>query len=79
MWFSKNIVKFLFLFFAIISFEVALGHNPSNSTTLLIEGKDGSWMLQIRASLTAFEQEVHIRYSKDSYKTPEEFRNLVKK
>lgn len=79
MQYNKNIFKYLFSFILVVmSMGFAFAHNPSNSTTLLIEGKkEGTWMLQIRASLTAFEQEVHTRYTKDSYKTPEEFKELV--
>ena len=62
---------------ALASYSYVFAHSPTNSSSLLIEGENGIWMLQIRAALTALEQEVHTRYSADSYKTPEEFKNLV--
>ncbi len=52
-------------------------HDPLYSNSILIEHDDGSWVLQINSALTAFEHEVHTNYGKDSYKTPEEFNNLV--
>lgn len=52
-------------------------HDPGYSNTILIEQVDGSWVLQIRSALTAFEYEVHTNYGKDSYKSPEEFNALV--
>lgn len=60
----------------LFSFNVK-AHDPSYSSTILIEQEDGSWVLQIHSALTAFEHEVHTNYGKDSYKTPEEFNNLV--
>ncbi len=48
-------------------------HSPTTSTTFLTQEENGKWTLQIRAALTAFEQEVHHRYGTHSYQTPEEF------
>ena len=59
------------------TFLSAFAHSPTNSTTVLVEGKDGKWMLQIRAALTAYETEVHTRFSVDSYKTQDEFKEKV--
>jgi hypothetical protein len=67
---------FLTISFALLSL-FASAHQPDISTTMLVEQEDGSWVLQVRASLTAFEYEVHTKYGKDSYKTPEEFNELV--
>lgn len=52
-------------------------HQPELSSTMLVERADGTWVLQVRAALTAFEFEVHTHYGKDSYETPEAFNNLV--
>jgi hypothetical protein len=52
-------------------------HQPELSSTMLVEREDGVWVLQVRAALTAFENEVHNHYGKDSYATPEEFNTLV--
>ena len=54
-----------------------LVHQPELSSTMLVEREDGTWVLQIRAALTAFEYEVHTHYGKDSYTTAEEFNALV--
>lgn len=69
-----SILLFSVLFF---SFTNKKNHDSSYATTILIEQEDGSWKLQIYSALTAFEHEVHTNYGKDSYKTPEEFNNLV--
>ncbi|MFB9053149.1 hypothetical protein ACFFVB_08660 [Formosa undariae] len=73
---SKKAVWLLLIVFLGFSLS-AFAHSPTNSTTVLVEGKDGKWMLQIRAALTAFETEVDTRFSVDSYKTPEEFKERV--
>lgn len=52
-------------------------HQPDLSSTMLVEREDGTWVLQIRAALNAFEYEIHFHYGKDSYTTPEEFNALV--
>lgn len=67
---------FLFLSALFCSFTNTV-HQPELSSTMLVEREDGNWVLQVRAALTAFEYEVHTRYGKDSYKTPEEFNALV--
>lgn len=54
-----------------------LGHSPSQSSILLVEGKNGQWTLQIRAALTAFEHVVHEEYTANGYSTPEEFEELM--
>lgn len=56
---------------------LTMAHQPSISTTLLVEQEDGSWVFQVRSALTAFEQEVHLKYGEGSYTTPEEFKELV--
>ncbi|RTE53607.1 hypothetical protein EHW67_11445 [Arenibacter aquaticus] len=76
-WINGLAKKLIPCILAIISYSFVFAHSPSNSSSLLIEGENGMWMLQIRSALTALEQEVHTRFSADSYKTPEEFKNLV--
>lgn len=51
-------------------------HSPDLSSAMLVHQGD-DWILQIRAALTAFEYEVHYHFGQDSYKTPEEFQDLV--
>ncbi|WP_452226906.1 hypothetical protein [Lacinutrix cladophorae] len=66
----KKIV-FIFLFLNISVFA----HQPETSTTLLVEKENNTWILQISASLTAFQYEVKTHYA--SYETPEEFQQMV--
>ena len=69
-------IHFLLLSTLFLSFSNS-AHDPELSSTLLVERNDGTWVLQIRAALTAFEYEVHTHYGKDQYATPEEFNALV--
>lgn len=55
----------------------ATGHQADLSSTILSEGEDGVWILQIRAALTAYEYEVNLNYGEEAFKTPEEFKELV--
>jgi len=71
--------KLLILISALfISFGVQ-AHQPDLSSTLLVEQSENNWVLQVRASLTAFEYEVEQHFGKSSYATPEEFQDLVLK
>lgn len=69
-----SLICFLFCCVAIIQVQA---HSPSLSSTLLVEQENDRWLLQIRGSLTAFETEIHHRFSKDAYQNPKEFRALV--
>ncbi|MCB4797728.1 hypothetical protein [Neotamlana laminarinivorans] len=60
----------------IIPYNV-LAHSPSNASVILSEGKNGQWTLQLRASLTAFQTIVHDEFGEKSYKTADEFKDLV--
>lgn len=55
----------------------AYAHQPDLSSTILAEQSEGKWVLQIRASLTAFEYEVEARFGESAYATPEAFQELV--
>lgn len=68
--------RYIILSTLFFSFTSAV-HQPDLSSTLLVERNDGTWVLQIRAALNAFEYEVHSHYGKNSYATPEEFNTLV--
>ena len=52
-------------------------HSPNASTTMLVEKSNGSWILQISSSLTAFQQEVRTHFTETPYKSPEEFQHMV--
>ncbi|MBQ4915105.1 hypothetical protein J8L85_11695 [Maribacter sp. MMG018] len=70
---KKHIITFALLCFSILGFA----HNPDASTLVLAEQKNNVWVLQINASLTAFQQEVRTHYADTPYKTPEEFQEMV--
>ena len=52
-------------------------HQPDMSTAMLVEQENGVWVMQISASLTAFQQEVNTHFTNTPYKTPEEFQSMV--
>ena len=70
----KKLILCLFLIFVSIS---GFAHQTNTSSTVLIEKDDLSWILQISASLTAFQQEIQLHYAETPYQTPEEFRAQV--
>ena len=65
----------LFLFRFLPSFA----HQPDLSTMMLYQDEQGRSYLQIYGALTAFEGEIDYIYSEKSYKTPEQFKQLVLK
>ncbi|WP_192877672.1 MULTISPECIES: hypothetical protein [Arenibacter] len=52
-------------------------HQADVSTTMLVEKQDNSWVLQISASLTAFQHEIRTHFADTPYQTPEEFQQMV--
>ena len=70
---KKSVIGFLLLLNSISMFA----NQPDLSTVLINQDEKGKCFLQIYASLTAFEGEIDYKYSKNAYKTPEEFRALV--
>lgn len=69
--------KWLISFCLIFSSWIVQGHQPDLSSTMLVEQKDGNWVLQVRGSLTAFQYEVRNHYGENAYDTPEKFQELV--
>lgn len=66
------------LFFTMFLICIAsYAHQPDFSTAVLSKTDDGIYVLQITSSLSAFEGEIDYLYSKDAYKTPEDFKKLV--
>ena len=55
----------------------SFAHNPDVSTTMLVEKENNTWVLQISASLTAFQQEIRTHFSETPYQSPEEFQQMV--
>lgn len=68
--------KLILLLFLTICVS-AHAHQPTSSTTMLVEKENNSWVLQISASLTAFQQEIKTHFAETPYKTPEEFQQMV--
>lgn len=67
---TRYLIILGFLFVSITS----QAHQPDISTTMLVE-QGGQWLLQARASLTAFQYEVRTHF--EEYKTPEEFEQMA--
>lgn len=72
----KKSMKNLFLILLLTSFS-SYGHQPDISTSVLSKTAEGKYILQITSSLGAFEGEIDYLYSKNSYKSADEFKNLV--
>jgi hypothetical protein len=70
---KKIIIGILLFFNSVFLFA----HQSDLSTVLISQGEKGKCFLQIYSSLTAFESEIDYKYSKNAYKTPDEFRALV--
>lgn len=68
----KAVYFVIFLF----GFKAVQAHNPDLSSLMIYE-QNGKSILLIKSSLTAFEGEVNFIFGKESYKTPEEFNQLL--
>ena len=69
-------MKTVYLIIFLLGFKAAFAHNPDIASLMIYE-QNGKSILLIKSSLTAFEGEVDYIFGKDSYKTPEEFNQLV--
>ena len=69
--------KYMLLLVALGFSMVSFAHNPNVSTTILVEKGNNSWVLQISASLTAFQQEIRTHFAETPYQSPEEFQQMV--
>jgi len=68
----------LIVLFTLMAFSYQVrAHQPELSTLMFYEDKKGRCFLQVSSSLTAFEGEIDYHYSKNAYKTPQEFKDLV--
>ena len=74
---SSNMKKYIALIVFVCSSFISFAHSPDASTIVLAEQKNNVWVLQINASLTAFQQEVRTHFADTPYKTPEEFQEMV--
>lgn len=68
-------LKAIFLF--ILMGTIAQAHQPDLSMLMIYQSAEGKYYLQMTSSLVAFESMVDFKYGKNSYKTPEEFKDLV--
>ncbi|MEO9893891.1 hypothetical protein [Aurantibacter sp.] len=68
--------KILFIGLLLIA-TGANAHSADTSTTMLVEKENGTWVLQVSASLTAFQYEIRKHFAETPYKTPEEFQQMV--
>ncbi len=69
--------NFLFNLILLLFAGNVCAHQPDVSTTLLSQQDNNVWVLQVKASLTAYEFEVAKSFPEDVYESPEEFRELV--
>jgi hypothetical protein len=67
--------KAIFVFLLCLNIK-GFAHSPDLSSLMIYE-QNGKHYLAIRSSLTAFEGEVDYHFTKNGYKTPEEFQQLV--
>ena len=77
---KKNNMKRYFNCFVVVLlfFTISVkAHQTETSTTMLVENENKTWVVQISAALTAFQQEIKMHYSETPYKTPEEFKEMV--
>lgn len=74
---NSRVPRLIALLFFLLGSLSASAHQPDLSTLMIHKDPSGRYILQIYTALTAFQQEVEYIYSKDSYKTPEEFKDLV--
>lgn len=75
----KNTVMKKYILVLLVGFISLTGfaHQTETSTIVLAEKENNVWVLQISASLTAFQQEIKTHFSETPYKTPEEFQEMV--
>lgn len=69
--------KIIILILILLTTSTVKAHQSDISTTLLVEKENNTWVLQITAPLSAFQQEVRRHFSETPYKTPEEFQQMV--
>lgn len=69
--------KYILSFCFSLTLFSAYAHQADISSTVLVEQDNDIWVLQIKASLTAFQYEVKNKHGVDPYATPEEFQDLV--
>ncbi len=73
----KKLFKALVIALIWLSSGTVSAHQPDISSFTIIESQPGLWMLQLNASMTAFQYEVVNAYGENSYSSPEEFNEML--
>lgn len=71
-------MKYIYLVILLLSFKAVQAHQPDLSTLMIYEQNE-KYILLIKSSLTGFEGEVKYHNKENTYKTLEEFNELLKK
>lgn len=71
-------MKFIYFILFLFCSKVVQAHGLDLSSLMIYEQND-KYLLVIKGSLTAFDDEIKYRFGNDAYKTPDEFRLLVEK
>ncbi len=74
---TRIMKRIIFIATLLMAFFSATAHQTEVSSTILIEQSPDRWLLQVKSALSAFDYEITHTYGKDSYNTPEEFKELV--
>jgi len=70
-------MKWFLGFFLLINVFSLQAHQPDLSSTMLVEREDSTWILQVRAAMTAFEYEVKVQFPDSTFASGEKFKELV--
>ncbi len=74
---KKRIAIWLLTWMIVIVSSKVEAHQPDVSSTILAQKDNATWILEIRAALTAFKYEVELEHGKDAYSNPEQFKSLI--
>ena len=66
-------IKLTVVLFLTLSLNSIKAHQPDLSSLTLVKSEHGIWMLQLNASMTAFQYAVQEAYGENSYSSPDEF------
>lgn len=72
----NDTLKTITMFLIVISINT-YAHQPNLASFILSKTENGKNIVQLTGALTGFEGEINYNFGKNSFKTPEEFRQLV--
>ncbi len=75
----KNLLMTMVLVAMLFSAFKLKAHQPDISSFSIIEQAEGEWIINLNASITAFQYEIEFREGKNSYSSIEEFQQLLLK